>query len=126
MSENPEDPGDLFRPSKHLSDEINNHIIESEIEGGVFVEGLQVGKSLEIQTQSRKYVLKKVGADEFTIEGHPKYCPQPISCKIFGSSWGGSMLKTGFVGRGMLLVYNTIEHPGEINTSMIQDIKEVD
>jgi hypothetical protein len=37
------------------------------------------------------------------ISGHPEYCPEPVLVAIAGSTWEGSMLKRGFVGRGMHL-----------------------
>jgi hypothetical protein len=56
------------------------------------------------------------------ISGHPEFCPEPIEVRIQGSTWGGSMLKAQFVGRGMRLEY---EHPllRRTLTSRIIDIR---
>jgi len=36
---------------------------------------------------------------------HPNYCPDPVPVRIAGSTWGGSMLKLRFIGRGMHLEF---------------------
>ena len=41
-----------FAPLPHFSDEINHNIVKSEIEGGVYLEDLQEGARLEIQTEN--------------------------------------------------------------------------
>jgi NAD-dependent oxidoreductase involved in siderophore biosynthesis len=43
---------------------------------------------------------------------------------IAGSTWGGSMLKQRFVGRGMHLEFCHPEYPTPIVTSPIQEIRE--
>ena len=65
-----------------------------------------------------------VGDNRALIWGHPEFCPKPVSVSIAGSTWGGSMLKSRFVGRGMRLEFH---HPGyatPIITSPIQAINE--
>ena len=51
----------VFTPNAHLSDEINRNIIQSEIEGGVFLQSLPQGAVLEIETQNRIYTLVSCG-----------------------------------------------------------------
>ncbi|MCW5978654.1 MAG: hypothetical protein KIT09_11280 [Bryobacteraceae bacterium] len=116
---------DLFIPHPHLCDEINRAIIRSEIEGGVYLEDLERDCILEIRTQNRLYRLVNRGDGDAVIEGHPEFCPTPVLVKIHGSSWGGSMLKVAFVGRGMHLEFR---HPGfnrPIVTSRIVEIRQV-
>ncbi|MBI3209280.1 MAG: hypothetical protein HYZ37_10325 [Candidatus Solibacter usitatus] len=113
----------LFRPSPHLSDSINSNIVQSEVEGGVYLKDLLVDSTLEIETQNRFYHLVTLGAGHYLIQGHPEFCPQPTLVSVTGSNWGGSMLKSGFVGRGMHLEFM---HPGinrPIITSPIVDIR---
>ncbi len=114
-----------FKPNKHLSDQINQRLADSEIEGGIFLNDLEVGHSLEIETKNRIYILEKRGKEEYYISGHPEYCPEPTRVTISGSTWGGSMLKVGFIGRGMRLEYVIVEKSlPVITTSEIKEIKE--
>ena len=43
---------------------------------------------------------------------------------IAGSTWGGSMLKVRFIGRGMHLEFRHPGYPTPIVTSIIQEIRE--
>lgn len=59
------------------------------------------------------------------LSGHPEFCPRPVPVRISGSTWGGSMLKEGFLGRGMHMEFM---HPGyrlPIITSPIREIRLV-
>lgn len=114
----------MFRPHPNLSDEVNSNIVRSEIEGGVFLEHLQPLTVLEIQTQNHCYTAVLLGGSEAFISGHPDFCPEPVLVAINGSSWGGSMLKLRFVGRGMHLEFYHPDYRTPIITSAIQDIRE--
>jgi len=97
----------------------------SEIDGGVFLKDLAVGTTLRVQTQSRAYVIDKVAENDYLLSGHPKYCPEPTKAYIHGSTFGGSLIKVGFVGQDMRLEFHTDEHPGRITTTRVVDIKEM-
>jgi hypothetical protein len=115
------EPGPLFRPHPNLSDAINGNIVASEIEGGVDLRDLPPGSILEIRTRNRAYTIRYEGSDRATISGHPVYCPQPVAVTICGSTWGGSMLKALYIGRGMCLEFAHPEfHP--VRTSRILDV----
>ncbi|MFY9675480.1 MAG: hypothetical protein WCB53_18140 [Terriglobales bacterium] len=114
-----------FAPHFNLSDEVNRHIIQSEIEGGVFLKDLAPDTVLQIQTQHHLYTAVLVDDVSALISGHPEYCPQPVLVAISGSTWGGSMLKRHFVGRGMRLEFSHPEYKTPIVTSSIQDIREL-
>jgi hypothetical protein len=107
-----------------LTPEVNAAIIESEIDGGAFLRNLPAGKALKVTTKNRVYIIRKVG-DDTLIQGHPEYCPVATKATIHGSTWGGSMIKIGFVGRGMHLEFSTVDHPGAVTTSKIQNVEEV-
>lgn len=111
-----------FKPNPHFADTVNRNIIESEIEGGVYLKDLEVGSFLEVETKNRIYTIEK-RKDGFYMSGHPEFCPEPTKVEIPGSTWGGSMLKTGFIGRGMHLEYVV---PGKkpVTTTQIREIKE--
>jgi hypothetical protein len=114
----------MFAPHSNLSDQVNSNIVQSEIEGGVFLEGLPPDTVLQIRTQHHFYTALMLGEGSALISGHPQYCPEPVQVTIAGSTWGGSMLKMRFIGRGMNLEFH---HPGystPIVTSPIQEICE--
>jgi hypothetical protein len=58
------------------------------------------------------------------ISGHPEYCPQPVLVAIAGSTWGGSMLKRRYVGRGMHLEFRHPDYRTPIVTSRVKEIRE--
>jgi hypothetical protein len=113
-----------FQPHANLSDDVNSNIVQSEIEGGVFLNELQPRTVLQIQTQHHCYTALFLGDNQALIWGHPEFCPQPVPVAIAGSTWGGTMLKVRYVGRGMRLEFH---HPGyrtPIVTSPIREINE--
>src|SRR5438445_11093660 len=90
----------MFSAQPNLADEINRGIIESEIEGGVFLHDLPPSTVLQIQTMHHCYTAVLLGGSEALISGHPGFCPRPVPVAIAGSTWGGSMLKMQYGGRG--------------------------
>jgi hypothetical protein len=114
-----------FMPHPNFSDEVNRNIVQSEIEGGVYLDDLSEGAVLEVETQNRWYTIVIRGRGKELISGHPQYCPDPVPVSIAGSTWGGSMLKLRFIGRGMRLEFR---HPvyRTIITSRIVDIRASD
>ncbi len=114
----------LFAPHPNLSDGVNHNIAQSEIEGGVFLHELPSATVLQIETQHHCYTAVLLDEDWALISGHPEYCPQPVLVAIAGSTWGGSMLKRRFVGRGMHLEFCHPEYRTPIVTSRIKEIRE--
>lgn len=114
----------MFMPHPNLSDDVNHKIIQSEIEGGVFLKDLPPSTVLEIETMHHCYRAVMLGGSEALLSGHPEFCPVPIQVAIAGSSWGGSMLKLQFVGRGMHLEFRHPNYPMPIITSQIRDIRD--
>ena len=111
-----------FEPHKNLSDDINRNMAESELQGGFHLKDVKEGEFLEVETQSRLYTIEKK-ADGTYIQGHPKYCPEPTKVHISGSTWGGSILKTDFVGRGMHLEF-VLPEGKTVTTSKISEVKK--
>lgn len=114
-----------FAPHPNLGDRVNSNIVQSEIDGGVHLRDLNADVELEIETENRHYTVVYRGHDEALICGHPIYCPEPTRVRIAGSNWGGSMLKAGFIGRGMHLEFRHPEYRQPIITSRIVDIREI-
>ena len=115
----------MFKPHPNLSDEVNANLVQSDIEGGVFLECLEPQTVLEIRTQHHCYRAIFLGGSEAFISGHPQYCPEPVLVGISGSTWGGSMLKMRFVGRGMHLEFSHPHYRTPIITSAIEDVREL-
>jgi hypothetical protein len=111
-------------PHRNLSDQINSRLIQSEIEGGVYLEDLAPGDVIEVETRNHAYKLVNHGAGHALISGHPEFCPHPVLVRVEGSNWGGSLLKVSFIGRGMCLEFR---HPQyhTITTSPIVDIRQL-
>jgi len=113
-----------FKPHPNLDDVVNGHIAQSEIEGGVFLKNLTPKTVLQITTQHHCYTVVFLHGGNALISGHPEYCPKPVPVVITGSTWGGSMVKLRFIGRGMRLEFNHPEYFAPIVTSFIQEIRE--
>lgn len=113
----------FFTPSPHLCDAVNSRIVQSEIEGGVHLRDVVPGTVLEVRTQNREYTIQYQGSGQALISGHPVFCPEPVLVNIHGSTWGGSMLKERFIGRGMCLEFAAPAYQA-ITTSMIVEVRE--
>ena len=114
-----------FRAASNLSDEVNRNIAQSEIDGGVWLDDLAPATVLEVVTEHRRYRIVLLGDDDALISGHPQYCPEPTRVAIAGSTWGGSMMKRRFIGRGMHLVFRHPGYPRAIITSPIDEVREL-
>jgi hypothetical protein len=113
----------LFRASPYFDDSVNRNIIQSQVEGGVHLSHLSPGTVLEVETQNRAYTIDYKGSGQALISGHPIFCPEPVLVNIHGSTWGGSMLKERYIGRGMRLEFGHPDHD-PITTSVILDVRE--
>jgi hypothetical protein len=116
---------ELFKPNPHLCDAINHSIVQSEIEGGVYLHHLPLGASLEIETQNRLYEITNHGDCNVLISGHPEFCPEPTLVHVHGCTWGGSMLKHAFIGRGMRMEFKHPAYDCPIITSFIVEIRPI-
>lgn len=116
---------ELFSGLRNFSDDINRRIIQSEIEGGVHLEELQAGTRIEVETENRSYEVFVDNEGNARISGHPVFCPEPVMVNIHGSSWGGSMLKVAYIGRGMHLEFHHPEFQ-TITTSRILEIRSTE
>src|ERR1700720_2322607 len=114
----------MFAPHPNLSDDVNANIVQSEVEGGVSLGDLSPSTVLEIQTQHHRYTAVFLGESQALLSGHPEFCPEPVQVAIAGSTWGGSMLKIQYVGRGMHLEFRHPQYPTPIVTSQIREIRD--
>lgn len=121
-----------YKPHKNFSDEINDAIIESELEGGADLELLEVGKKLEIETQSNNTYTIEKRADGYYASDKKRRLLTPMKIVIIGSRYSreGSLTKINFIGRGLFLEFKVIDenYQGEKRnflTSRIKDVKEL-
>jgi hypothetical protein len=114
----------MFQPSPHFSDAVNCNIVRSEIEGGVHLRDVRPGTVLEVETENRAYTIRYQGDNQALISGHPVFCPEPVLVSIHGSTWGGSMLKEHYIGRGMHLEFRHPSYRTPIVTSRILEIRQ--
>lgn len=98
---------DFFRPHPNFSDTVNRAVIQSEVEGGVHLRDVPSGMVLEVQTRNHAYTIVPDESGQSWISGHPEFCPDPVLVTIHGSTWGGSMIKEHFIGRGMHLEFRS-------------------
>lgn len=117
-------PNSMFTPHPNLSDEVNRNIVQSEVEGGVLLSALPPSTVLMIETQHHRYTAVLLGGSDALISGHPEFCPKPVLVAIAGSTWGGTMLKQRYIGRGMHLEFCHPDYRTPIITSRIQEIRE--
>jgi hypothetical protein len=117
-------PNSMFTPHPNLSDEVNRNIVQSEIEGGVLLSALPPSTVLLIETQHHRYTAVLLGGSDALISGHPEFCPKPVLVVIAGCTWGGTMLKQRYIGRGMHLEFCHPDYRTPIVTSRIQEIRE--
>jgi len=79
-----------------------------------------------VQTLNTKYVFTsiqgRVRGQAFKVEGEPRYLAKSEVVHIHGSTWGGSMIRLGFIGVDMRLEFSTKEH-NCITTSPIQSVQ---
>ena len=97
-----------------------SRIIRSEVEGGVRLRALGEGDRVLIRTANRIYRIE-IRAGGTWISGHPRFCPQPVQVLVRGSTWGGAMLKPGYLGLGMHMEFHHPEH-ATVVTSRIESV----
>jgi hypothetical protein len=56
------------------------------------------GTAQSIETKHRIYEMVVLGDGAALISGHPEFCPEPTEVHVAGSTWGGSMIKSNFLG----------------------------
>lgn len=113
----------MFVMHPNLSDQINRKVIQSEVEGGVYLRDLPEESKLEVETRNRFYTVIVQRDGNVLISGHPRICPDPVLVHINGSNWGGSMIKMNFIGRGMHLEFRHPDYDGVVVTSPIVDVR---
>ena len=113
-----------------LSPEINAKIAQTLVEGGADLRKLRPGRELVVTTANTTYRIQKTEegsprrATRYLMTGHPRICPEPTPATIAGSSWGGALLRTAFIGRGMTMEFTA--NGRDFMSTPIREIDEVD
>src|SRR5258708_13656520 len=75
----------MFTPHANLANEVNHAIIQSEVEGGVFLHDLPPSTVLHIQTMHHCYPAVLLGGRDPLLSGHPEFSPHPVHRATPGS-----------------------------------------
>jgi hypothetical protein len=110
-----------FEDHPNLTPEVNAAICDSELSGGVWFNKLPVGSVVTVQTRNTLYTIERRKDGDY-ISGNERYCPVPVKTQIQGSTFGGSMIKLGWIGIGMHMEFWIAEH-GTLTSSAILDFK---
>lgn len=90
-----------MEPHPHLSDQINAAMAQSEKDGGIFTRDVPENSVVLVKTWNSLYTLaKRNGRWEGQGGG---MLQEAKAIHINGSTFGGSILKVGFIGVGMHL-----------------------
>jgi hypothetical protein len=111
----------MHQDNPHLSKEINDNLRDMELNGGIWYSKLPIGSRVEVVTKNTRYQIEKRSEDESFIQGHSQYCPIPTLARIHGSTFGGSMIRVGWLGVGMHLEFSLGKAP--VPTSEIQSVQ---
>jgi len=78
---------------------------KSERDGGVWVKDIPEGTIVSVHARDSLFVVAftDAAAGSAVIQGSGQHCPSPTLCRVNGSTWGESMIKLGWIGRGMHL-----------------------
>lgn len=88
---------------KHLHPTIVSNLEKLEKEGGITINKLKPGSKIVAKTRNTEYILEIIDPtkDIVLISGNQRFCPFPVRARLNGSTWGGSMIKIGFIGKDM-------------------------
>jgi len=87
-------------PNAGLNEAADPTIAPPEVNEGVYLDDLQEGAILEVETRHHRYTIVNRAQGKALISGHPVYCPDPVAVKIEGSAWRGFLLRPRFIGLG--------------------------
>lgn len=80
------------------------------------------GSMIDLETSSRHYQVECLGGNKVMISGHPKYCPEPVEARIYGSVNRQGILEAGLIGRGNRLMFSLGNHR-PVTTSRVVKIQ---
>ena len=109
---------------KHIDPRLLEKIKQSEKDGGIFLKDVPDNHIVEAHTQNSIYAIALVDKEKgrVAVQGNNKHFIQPEVCYLRGSTFGGSMIKIGWIGVGMHLELN-LTSGGILTTSSIKTVK---
>lgn len=96
------------------------------LEQGIDVHKLKAGTVLLVVTQNSLYKIIKGERDQYdvTIQGG-KHFREAGPANFSGSSFGGSMMKIGWIGFGMFMEFYSFGHKARYKTTAVQAARVV-
>lgn len=107
-----------------LSNEINAALDQMEKDGGVWLKDIPEGSYALIETRNTMYKLSHLKDGSWEISGNKRFCPNPCKVMVNGSTFGGSMLRIGWIGMGMHLelYFPSLTSFSVVTTTQIQKV----
>lgn len=90
------------------------------LEVGIDVHKLIAGTKILVVTKNNLYKLIKTAESKHVIAQGGKYLLEPEEVVFTGSTFGGSMLKIGWIGYGMLMEMFLLNQNKKITTSPVK------
>ena len=112
--------------SEHLDPKINELIQEQQEKGGIDITTLEPGTKIEVQTRNSTYKIKVLnpGKKKIEIQGG-LHITEPEEAFLTGSTWGGSMLKMGWIGYMMCMEVHRPQRLSPLLTSLVRAAKVI-
>lgn len=110
-----------------LDERIRELVDEQEREGGICIDNLAVGTKIEVRTKNSLYVLTVVDpAKQIVKVIGGKHLPEEIEVIFQGSTFGGSILKPGWIGHEMYMEMTIKrEHKNVLTTGPVKSAKVI-
>ena len=100
-------------------------MLSKTLEIGIDVNKLQAGTIVLVTTKNNLYKLIKTDRDGIVYAQGGKYFIEPTEVYFSGSTFGGSMIKIGWIGYEMIMEMHMIENQKKITTSAIKSAKVI-
>jgi hypothetical protein len=96
------------------------------LEYGINVHKLKPGTTVYAATKNSVYKIVKCDTDQYRvwIQGG-KYFPQPAEANFSGSTFGGSIMKIGWIGYGMYMEIYSLSHRKKYKTTPVEAARVV-
>lgn len=109
---------------KNLDPRLLAKIKQSEKDGGVFLQEIPNGHIVEVHTGNSVYTIAVIDKEKnkVAMQGNGKHLQQPTVSYLQGSTFGGSLIKVGWIGVGMHLEAQ-LAGGGVLTTSVIQTVE---
>jgi hypothetical protein len=91
------------------------------LEYGINVHKLKAGTVLLVLTRNSLYKIVKGNKDQYdiTVQGG-KHFRQPSQANFSGSTFGGSIIKIGWIGYGMYMEFYSVNHKTKYRTTGVE------